>query len=606
MMYQRAGPGASDDRLGSFFGLALPLLKRAIPVEPVQIETAALQADFLSGYRLLLLTYEGQKPPDPGFHTALAAWVGAGGALVVVDDDRDTFHAVREWWNRSPLAFASPRQHLFLELGLPSDFRYYIERFIAKFAEHYRDSGIIQWPLLGITGDFGEAIFPVWHGNWPTQIPGLYHTHGGYWSADRYAQADFRAKMAAKFASIADLNAAWSTNFTSFAAIAMPELRTDAQEDFRVDEYTRAGQYPISTLAQRRRWLDYVDWYRASMTEYAQFWMQVTHKHLPDCPVMLCTGGDAIPSHGSEFAAQCKIAAPYGGVRITNEASVYAANFMLTNWVASAGSFYRGLFSFEPAGQVTEKGIVCRIYNATATGATELHFYEGNVTDTEDKAGLLVATLPNLYRSSPVKEVGAIYPDVSIVTHNVEMDGVARSFELLRDYTDFRFLDDLTISDGILSEVKVVILCGGELHRKATLQALRRWVEQGGILIGYNVNGIRTVEGDEDYMSSLFNPQGGERSVGTGASLFIPIAVSAETPSSIRQAALFDKIGAFLKKHHYHVSDGAIDGIYTAQLSDRLLVLNTHLEARTKSITLPDGATRILALPPNSITAAAL
>ena len=45
-----------------------------------------------------------------------------------------------------------------------------------------------------------------------------------------------------------------------------------------------------------------------------------------------------------------------------------AINFLVTNWVSSAGHFYGAQFGFEPAGQVTEKGIVCRIFNATATG----------------------------------------------------------------------------------------------------------------------------------------------------------------------------------------------------------------------------------------------
>src|SRR5207244_8598371 len=111
MMFQRADPSPSDATLGSFYGLAMPLLKRGLPIEPVQIESAN-SPRFLDRYRLLLLTYEGQKPPNPEFHDALAAWVRAGGALVVVDDDRDPYCAVREWWNTPPRAYQTPRQHL--------------------------------------------------------------------------------------------------------------------------------------------------------------------------------------------------------------------------------------------------------------------------------------------------------------------------------------------------------------------------------------------------------------------------------------------------------------------------------------------------------------
>lgn len=113
MMFQRFGPDQSDEDLGSFYGLSLPLLMRGVPVEPVQIETAQLET-----YRVLLLTYEGQKPPKPGFHDALAAWVDQGGALIVVDNDTDPFNRVREWWNSDGSDYPTPRHHLFEKLGL--------------------------------------------------------------------------------------------------------------------------------------------------------------------------------------------------------------------------------------------------------------------------------------------------------------------------------------------------------------------------------------------------------------------------------------------------------------------------------------------------------
>jgi hypothetical protein len=116
LMFERWGPDRSDADLSHFYGQALPLLMRGIPVEPVQIETAALDR-----YRTLLLSYEGQKPPTAEFHDRLATWVKAGGALVVIDDDRDPFNKVREWWNTGDLHYATPRHDLFARLGLPPD-----------------------------------------------------------------------------------------------------------------------------------------------------------------------------------------------------------------------------------------------------------------------------------------------------------------------------------------------------------------------------------------------------------------------------------------------------------------------------------------------------
>jgi hypothetical protein len=120
MMFERTDPQPSDPYLGSFYGLALPLVTHGIPVDPVQIESSTAPG-FLSRYRLLFLTYEGQKPPTPALHSALARWVRAGGALVVVDNDDDPYNSVREWWNTPPNAYATPRQHLFAKLGIPAD-----------------------------------------------------------------------------------------------------------------------------------------------------------------------------------------------------------------------------------------------------------------------------------------------------------------------------------------------------------------------------------------------------------------------------------------------------------------------------------------------------
>ena len=116
------------------------------------------------------------------------------------------------------------------------------------------------------------------------------------------------------------------------------------------------------------------------MTEYAAFWMKTARKYFPDTELYLCTGGQAEPWQASEFAQQSKIAAEAGGgIRITNEASDYNANFTVTNWVATACRFYGGYHSLEPAGQVTERGVVCRVYNAAANGAKSLPYYGDNI-----------------------------------------------------------------------------------------------------------------------------------------------------------------------------------------------------------------------------------
>jgi hypothetical protein len=118
LMFERGDPEPSDPSLSHLYGLALPLLKRGMPVTPVQLENVTLP-DYLKAFRVLLLTYRGMKPLSPEVHPALAAWVKQGGVLVLCDDDGDPYNAVREWWNSDGRHCATPREDLFALLGLP-------------------------------------------------------------------------------------------------------------------------------------------------------------------------------------------------------------------------------------------------------------------------------------------------------------------------------------------------------------------------------------------------------------------------------------------------------------------------------------------------------
>ena len=120
LMFQRANPSPSDGDLAPVHGLALPLLKHGVPVEPVQLE-CVLEPEALKPYRVLLLTYEGQKPLRPAYHDALARWVHDGGALIVAGDGADPYHGVPMWWNGDGATDATPYTDLYERLGVDAD-----------------------------------------------------------------------------------------------------------------------------------------------------------------------------------------------------------------------------------------------------------------------------------------------------------------------------------------------------------------------------------------------------------------------------------------------------------------------------------------------------
>lgn len=119
LMFQRfpTHDGYEDPQLANFYGLALPLLKRGVPVKITHIENLGYK-DALAETKVLLMTYSNMKPFGPDAHKYLAQWVRNGGILIYSGTDKDPFQSVREWWNTDEKKYAAPSEHLFELLGI--------------------------------------------------------------------------------------------------------------------------------------------------------------------------------------------------------------------------------------------------------------------------------------------------------------------------------------------------------------------------------------------------------------------------------------------------------------------------------------------------------
>ncbi|HWW38069.1 hypothetical protein [Pedobacter sp.] len=122
MMFQRfpVHAGYDDPQLSNFYGMALPLLERGIPVETVHMENL-IHPNTLKDIRVLVMSYANMKPLSERYHEELAAWVKRGGVLIYYGRDNDPFQSVNEWWNNGQFHFKAPSAHLFSLMGIEGD-----------------------------------------------------------------------------------------------------------------------------------------------------------------------------------------------------------------------------------------------------------------------------------------------------------------------------------------------------------------------------------------------------------------------------------------------------------------------------------------------------
>lgn len=458
-----------------------------------------------------------------------------------------------------------------------------IDRFIAEFSKRYKESGVIESVLLGIQGDFGEAIYSVWGGGWTFNVPGEYHNHAGFWCDDPYALVSYQDFLKERYLEITKLNALWGTETDDFNNVDFPGRK---DELIAFEEKVGTGD----PNARRQR-IDFVDWYRAEMTDLADWWMGTTRKYFPDRPIYICTGGDAIPQHGSNFAEQSRVAAKHGaGVRITNEGSDYATNFSLTRWIASSGKHYGAYYGFEPAGKEDEKGIIARIYNASASGANQLHDYASNVTSTIERTNAQQNHLKYLsYVENPIVAVALWYPNVSLtlsweakesedaVSLNSRYINMAAQF---RDYIDFDYIDESMLRTGALSHNKILVIIDGKIMESSDAKHIIDWVKKGGRVIVMDVPTFESVEGTSIPEKILFGEKGSDsRRVGKGRIVRIK---GWEELSKTLKISLTE-----LKLPFCDLED---DDVFATQIAkDKWLFLNTNDKESIIQFVLPEG-----------------
>jgi hypothetical protein len=363
----------------------------------------------------------------------------------------------------------------------------------AAMAQHY-GSGVdnVAAIYLGIHGDFGEVLFPMgYHPDERTRFGEAGTGTADWWCGDDYARAAFRKLAQDKYGTVTKLNAAWGTSYASFDQVAYPPIPSIPPESMPVTD--------------RRHWLDFINWYHDSMTDYMRMVARTARKHFPKSRLVVPVGnGDESLVGGCDLTAIVKACRESGcDMRSTHGGFQPPARNLSTmlRRLASASHFYGVPFWSEPPGGITPEGEVGRFFESITCRATGYWDWGNNpvgATKVFRKYGGF------LTHENTVCDVALMYPNTDQrfrpqVGYPPLLDALGTQ---LRSVTDFDIVDERMVRDGALSGYRVLVFTDGVFFPPDVLAKIEAWVKAGGVMVrGYAP--MMTVEGDTSVWQRL-------------------------------------------------------------------------------------------------------
>ncbi len=392
------------------------------------------------------------------------------------------------------------------------NYGYFLDRGYRQLAKHYAGEGTAPALYLGVHGDYGEAgmfigarvAVPGQREAWQQRFGNL-HNHVGWWCGDPLARQAFRNAMLTRYGSLDALNRAWKTSFAGPDAVAYP---------------------PAGAPAARRFRLDWMHWYRDSVSAMTDMVCRVARRHFPNALLMVPVGfADEDPRNGADMSMVAKVAARYGAaIRSTHGGFKGPAENQATmlGRLASAARFYGADLWTEPPSTIAPQNQAGRIFETVSLGGRGHFDWAANVGPGRDAYYRFGKHMRHARR---VVDVAMFFPTTS---HLLSADAgypqtLARGCAMVRDVLDFDILDERMIMDGALDRFRVLALWEGAVVEAGVLERIKGWVERGGVLVAYDFGKIETVEGSADwfrdvlgYAGKLTQAAGGLRYVGPG------------------------------------------------------------------------------------------
>lgn len=362
-----------------------------------------------------------------------------------------------------------------MSLWSPEALKLYDE-FYERLAKALGDK--IAFIRLAMPSEYGEIGYCTGMTKW--LVP-QEHARPAYWCGDRHAREHFAGRMLERYTSLDALNRAWATQFSSAGDIQMPDV-----------------SQPMAQLVDaspgRTHWLDFMEWYQQSWTDFMIDAVTVTRQHFPDREMIISLGYAAEAGrYGNDQGRHIKA---MSGLNVAAQ-TPGAIGYFAARRVSTACRVYGVSYFTEPPGSVSREQQVLRIWMDASNGTQTWFDYLPNMDRARD---LFVRYKKHLTGQPPVCDLGLWLPTWHHYLNPDEnwprqLEAVAGE---LRELCDYEILDDHMIADGGLERlnIRVLVLADADYLSVAAVNAVRRWVEGGGVFITFQSDPVE-MRGDD-------------------------------------------------------------------------------------------------------------
>ena len=452
-------------------------------------------------------------------------------------------------------------------------------------AQHAAIGDQVDWMRVATPSDYGEIGYPAGMTSW--LVPQK-HAHAGYWCGDPFAREDFRTEMRKRFGTLSALNARWGSSFRAWADVTYPDV---------LDEKAAAVARKSGKATDRRRWLDFIEWYSGYWSRFVPRLCSLIRDYYPKQPLIVSVGyASELTKFGNDYSAVPKLAHRVGiALQTPGNVPYYALKR-----VSTACRFYNASYYTEPPGDVTANSEIARVFNDVSNGVQVFFDYPQNL---DRVRGPLASYKQHMTGARPVVDVAIFHPTTE---HRLACgaDNFPKNAYMLaeigRDLFDYDVIDEELISDGALARYRVLAYVAGNVAEASTLRKIAEWVRRGGVLVTAAMGSVETVEGDKHLWDTLLPDDlgGAGRNKPTGDGFRVSrvgnglvIRADAQPDNSASMARIVARVA-------YHLSDIAPgfsnaplvdaepDSVVATLFPDRILYYNGTDKKITKHISL--------------------